>query len=103
VTTASLPAPVVRPNGKTWRGRKPVRVEEFTDPWDDTGFVVLGTHDVAHALALLGADRVFEYGLNVEQARTDWWRRVPWDPFGSYDSSYITDAERGTPCVVFAP
>lgn len=97
----TTPAPVTRPNGKVWRGRKPIRIAYFLDPWDDEGIVVLGTHDVDAALAIIGDTTVFEYGCTREGAELDWWRRVPWP--NPIDGSWITDEERGTPCVVFAP
>jgi len=94
---------ITRPNGKVWRGRLPVRVREFTDIDWCTGIVVLGTQDAWEA-TVLAANLIAEYELRASDARADWWRLVPWDTCGGgFDSTYITDPERGTPCVVFAP
>lgn len=102
VDTTVLPPPITRPNGKVWRARLPIRFSEFGGWYGDTGWVVFGTHDVDLALRVLGEDRVFEYVLTADRAEPTWWRRVPWNSDG-YDFSYITDPERGTPCVVFQP
>lgn len=92
---------ITRPNGKVWRGRLPVRWAEYETHDGETGFVILGTHDVQAAFDLLSgyAD---DYGLAVEQAARRWWRLVPWSS-GSFDSTWIDDPVRGTPCVVFNP
>ena len=98
-----MSATTVRPNGKTWRGRKPIRVREFTDYDGCTGIVVLGTHDAWEA-TVLAAYLIAEYELWAGDAVADWWRLVPWDTCGGgFDSTWITDPERGTPCVVFQP
>ena len=97
----TLPRPIVRPNGKVWRPRKPLRFTEFSTNDYETGFVVFGTHDVEEALNLLGI-YFSDYGLDPEQAEVTWWRSVPWSD-GGFDYSFITDPERGTPCVVFEP
>lgn len=96
------PAPITRPNGKVWRPRKPLRLSEFEDHYNETGWVVFGTHDVAVALAFLGEQLVADYGLTPDQAEATWWRSVPWSSSG-HDFSYITDPDKGTPCVVFQP
>lgn len=98
----TMPEPITRPNGKTWRGRKPIRFDEFGGWYGGTGWVVFGTHDVDLALRALGDERVFEYSLTRDRAEQTWWRKVPWNSDG-YDYSYITDPDRGTPCVVFEP
>lgn len=74
-----------RPNGKPYKPR------------------VLRTHDfqLAHEIASRQADW---HELDPERAYQSWWRLVPFDKFHSgYDQTWIEDAERGVPCVVFPP
>lgn len=102
---ATRPEPIARPNGKAWRGRNPIRVAEFYGMDECLSLVVLGTHDVEEATRRAMNTTTWTEGeLWYYEPRTDWWRLVPWDACGlGYDSTWITDPERGTPCVVFAP
>ena len=96
------PAPVQRPNGKWWRGRKPIRVS-FVDSYDGDGGVVLGTHDIDEATRLAIKD-LASLDLIDAPAQVAWWRLVPWDATGAgYDSTWIVDPVGGTPCVVWTP
>jgi hypothetical protein len=99
------PAPVQRPNGKWWKGRKPIRVEEFMDYDGGEALVVLGTHDIEKAADLVGEKRIADdLGLSVEDGEQHWWRLVPWDATGAgFDSTWIVDPVGGTPCVVWTP
>lgn len=96
---------ITRPNGKRWRGRLPVRTAEFTNYDQCLCLVVLGTHDVQEATRRAQNTSTWTEGeLWYCEPRADWWRLVPWDASGlGFDSTWITDPERGTPCVVFEP
>jgi hypothetical protein len=90
----------VRPNGKPYRRRTPLRVETFFN--DDYGecIAVLGTHDVGDAVKA-AAPRLSELDLDPTAGETVWWRLVPWDTGTGHDSNWITDEVRGTPAVIF--
>ena len=90
---------IVRPNGKPYRARKPPMVETYFDTSDCESIVVLRTHDIPKALELAG-DRIDDLELDRDGARTSWWRLVPWDVGSGYDTNWINDDVRGTPCVV---
>lgn len=90
---------IQRPNGKTYRPRKPPSVQLIADHNDDTGVIVLRTHDYQRAIEL-ASHLIDEYGLNPTVAYTAWWRLVPFDPSGYHDTAWIDDPVRGTPCVV---
>lgn len=93
---------LVRPNGKPYKPRKPPSVETIVDDRDDTGVVVLRTHDFRRAIEL--ASRLIdEFELDPTTAYTGWWRSVPFDPSGYHDTAFIEDPVRGVPCVVIAP
>jgi hypothetical protein len=90
---------IQRPNGKTYRPRKPPAVESYVDWYDDAECVVVTrTHDIPLALEL-AAERIADLELSPELARTDWWRLVPWAA-DCYDTSWINDPARGIPVVV---
>lgn len=91
--------PVPRPNGKLYRPRKVPSVEQYADRHDCTGAVVLRTHDVELAVAL-AVNLIREYDLDPANAYTTWWRVVPFDPDGYFDSAWLHDPARGVPCVV---
>lgn len=93
---------ITRPNGKPYRRRSPLRVEMFDTYDEDTGVVVLGTHDVATATAL-AADVLAEYDLADLTPTEVWWRLVPWDTTGWHDRTWIVDTVRGTPALVWKP
>lgn len=95
---------ITRPNGKVWRGRKPIRTAEFSGLDGELGLIVLGTHDVEEATRRAMNTQTWTDGeLWYCEPRREWWRLVPWDTGYGYDSSWIDDPERGTPCVVFGP
>lgn len=93
---------LVRPNGKLYRPRKRPSVELIADHRDDTGVVVLRTHDYQTAIEL-ASNLIDEYGLNPTTAYTAWWRLVPFDMSGYHDTSWIDDPVHGVPCVVITP
>lgn len=92
----------VRPNGKPYRRRAPVRVEQFETYDEGTGIVVVGTHDVELARHL-AAGIIVEYDLTDVEPRPLWWRLVPWDGTGQFDQIWIDDPVRGVPVVVWQP
>lgn len=100
-----MSAGIVRPNGKVWRGRKPVTVQPFIDYDGSACLVVLGTHDIEEATRLAQHQPEWsESELHLVEPTTDWWRLVPWDVNDmGFDRTWIIDRKRGTPCVVFAP
>jgi hypothetical protein len=93
---------IQRPNGKPYRPRKAPSVREFSDLDDNTGVVVLRTHDIQLATEL-ASDAISEHDLSRAAAYTTWWRLVPFDPSGYFDRTWQNDPVRGVPCVVFAP
>lgn len=92
-------AVVERPNGKTYRAKKPPSVEEYVDHEDCTCIVVIRTHDVDLATTL-AANEIRSYDLDPANAYRSWWRLVPFNLHNGHDQSYVDDPERGMPCVV---
>ena len=90
---------IQRPNGKLYRPRKAPSVETYADPSDNTGVVILRTHNVEQAVEL-AAGTIREYDLDPSKAYTTWWRLVPYDPDGWFDTTWQNDPVRGMPCVV---
>lgn len=88
---------IQRPNGKTYRPRKPPTVETLVDLQDETSSaVVLRTHDFQTAIELANW-HTREYELDPTAAYTGWLRLVPW---GGDSGSWQTDPEHGIPCVI---
>ncbi|HEY3559636.1 MAG TPA: hypothetical protein VGL05_19340 [Kribbella sp.] len=93
-----MSTPIQRPNGKTYRPRKPPSIEIVTDLQDDTAAAfVLRTHDMHDAINRITDQLIFEHHLDPTSAHTDWVRLAPW---GDDGGTWITDPVRGTPCVV---
>lgn len=92
----------VRPNGKTYKPRKPgLYIEEFESVSDATCVAVFGTHDLAEA-TLFAFHSLVGLDLDPNRAHTAWWRKVPFDPNGGHwDWTFMDDPVRGKPCVVF--
>ena len=94
---------VIRPNGKMYKARKPCFVLTWLDG-DYRAVAVFRTHDVKLARWLAKSFwGDLDSDTEIEDASVDinWWRLVPFDPSGEYDSSWIDDEVRGIPCVVF--
>jgi len=89
---------IQRPNGKTYRPRKPPTLEILTDLQDDvSSAIIFRTHDIEDATSRLTDSQIFEHELNPTAAYTAWLRLVPW---GGDSGSWQTDPERGIPCVI---
>lgn len=88
--------PIMRPNGKVYRPRK-IRTESW-DNEEDTGVIVLGTHDVerAHLLAVEGCRYFFgcQYAINPD---VDWFRQG----YQYGDPMWFRDDVRGSAGVMF--
>lgn len=96
----STPPTAVRPNGKPYRRRAPLRLEQFATYDDGTGVLVVGTHDIEAARAL-AAGWLAEYDLTDAEPQLAWWRLVPWGDV--WDQTWITDTVRGFAVVVWQP
>lgn len=90
----------VRPGGKIYRPIKAPALIEYGDHFHSELPAVTRTHDLDVATALL---RRFSYDVDEYEHELTWWRYVPWDDSGMYDSSYVYDDVRGTPVVRFYP
>lgn len=93
---------IVRPNGKVYRPRKGVEAVTFEDRYGYTGVAVLRTHDIEDARTRF-TNLLAEHELWYAEGACDWRRAVPWADDPGHDWSYISDAVRGVPCVVFEP
>jgi hypothetical protein len=86
-----------RPNGKTYRPRKPPVASQFADPDGDFGGVVVQrTHDIDTARRL--AQNVLdEYEMDPDAFERVWWR------LGISDNGlmWLDDPTRGVPCIVW--
>lgn len=96
---------IVRPNGKPYRPRSAVRVEEWITSDDTTALVVIGTHDVDRAAELARHSWECNEGVDVPLPGgvRRWWRLVPWSTGHGYDQSWVEDEVRGRPVVTFEP
>ena len=98
----TAPEVLTRPNGKTYRPRGPLRIEEYVDHEERTCVVIVGTHDLERATGL-AAERWEEWyddgSLPAGQRR--WMRLVPFDTGTGYDHNWVIDEVRGSACVVF--
>lgn len=95
-----MSAPIIRPNGKTYRPRKAPSVEEFDSYSGGNGFVVLRTHDIVLATEMVSRHR--GQAVSPDECTLEWWRLVPFSVNGSgHDYNWITDEVRGVPCVVW--
>lgn len=93
---------IVRPNGKPYRRRKPIRADQYQHA-DGEGLLVMGTHDVDRARAAYES-ALLNLELQDVEPQLRWLRVVPWDAYGlGVDSSWIEDPVRGVPCVDFMP
>lgn len=99
-----LTTPTTRPNGKVYRPRKPpVASVCCSDDYGD-GIIVQGTLDVERAREI--ARKIWgqtDSDDTVDDAPflTAWYRLVPWDAGFGFDSTWMVDERRGSPCVVF--
>jgi hypothetical protein len=88
--------PVTRPNGKTYRPRKPPRAYECEDQrYGLSGVVVLGTHDIERAARL--ANGLLDEPVSLYPRRREWLR----DGMSSGERQWMQDEVHGAPCVVF--
>jgi hypothetical protein len=92
---------LIRPNGKPYRSRTPVRVEEYVTPDEGTSIVVVGTHDVDVAADLACDAGANHHDYPLPEGVASWWRLVPWNTSGQGDRSWIDDLVRGRPVVRF--
>lgn len=92
----------VRPNGKVYRPRRRIQVEEFETPDEGTGIMVLRTHNVMYA-SLLAARALHNLDLDPAKPILTWVKDVPWDDSGMYDYSWVYDPVRGIPVVYWNP
>lgn len=88
---------ITRPNGKTYRPRKPVSVSTFEN-YEGESVLVWRTHNVFYA-GLLAARSLRERDLDPADVQVSWWREVPWSDSGMYARSLIEDPDRGVPVV----
>lgn len=97
-----MSAPLLtRPNGKPYRPRSEVRVENYTTTDDMTAVVVIGTHDVDRATELARERWEWDNDPPLPAGVRRWWRLVPWGGHG--DGTWIDDEVRGRPVVTFDP
>jgi hypothetical protein len=92
---------LTRPNGKPYRRRAPVRIEQFETYDDGTGVVVVGTHDIERARKA-AAPELDEYDLTDVEPQASWWRLIPTHG-QQFDNTWIEDPARGAPVVVWQP
>ena len=93
-----------RPNGKVYRPRKGLHASVCCSEDHGDGIIVRGTLDIERAREL--ARKIWGHTDNddtVDDAPTltGWYRLVPWDSYGGYDSTWMVDEAHGAPCVVF--
>jgi hypothetical protein len=88
----------IRPNGKPYTRRKPPRAIECEDTGGDLFYIVVRTHDIAEAEAI-----VPEGDRDGCVPRLEWSRETICMCYGSHDRDYIEDPVRGVPCVAFRP
>jgi hypothetical protein len=88
----------VRPNGKPYTRRKPPRAIECEDCGGDLFYIVVRTHDIAEAEAIVpegyrdGCDPFLE-----------WSRETICMCGGGHNRDQTEDSVRGVPCVAFRP
>lgn len=81
---------VARPDGTAYRARKAPRVEEFATPDASCGgFLVIRTHDVDVATALVDAYWRGMFDVPLPAPLHRWVRLVPWDDEGGHDMSWL--------------
>jgi hypothetical protein len=88
----------IRPNGKSYVRSKPPGVIEVESYYDccATEYLVLRTHDMAEAEALVPADIREGY-----TAILGWTRESICICGGGHSRDYIYDPEHGVPCITF--
>ncbi|MFJ1539196.1 hypothetical protein ACIODS_11705 [Micromonospora chalcea] len=92
-------AALTRPNGKTYRPRKPgLRAHSWRNDDDTCGVIVFGTLDPERAHAFAVEMCRYWHGLPEAVDPKPWWYR---QTFISGELTWTEDAERGAPGVMF--
>lgn len=93
-------SPIIRPNGKTYRPRKPgMRAYPLEDDYGyDFGVMVLGTLDPDRAQPFASEMCAYWFDMPAAVDPVPGWYR---DGFQNGQRSWIRDEERGAPGVMF--
>lgn len=99
MTTDLTLVPVLRPNGKLYRPRKPPAAVVVPDHHDEYHWIyVLRTHDIARAHELATA-LALRWGFDLDDCEV--WREWVHDAIEGGDRFWRNDPVRGVPTVIF--